>query len=237
MKNYKKDFVTPTLAGVVVLLVSIVSIYFYIQRIQNQPVIVSEMSKYIDSDFGFSFWYPNDWQVINGDVEQKKEGGSRSKNLIITGPHPSGNGKASITMIKFKSSTSSLTESVATKLANGTGKDQKYFFDFDTKKWMQVDLTPLLKGELVATTTADISRKTMGGLPMLPGGLPDNANVVIPINTQSFLIIGSFGDNYIDGQYLVNTIVPIDPLVATPVSTWRQIKIIEAEKEMYIKKK
>ena len=169
-----------------------------------QPGAVAGMSKYTDSDFGFSFWYPNGWTVI----KHKSGSGSFSPwEITITNPQNTTQNLA-------------ILETTSDSAVNNI---EGYYFDSRLSTWMQQESnTP--------PQAADISNNTMGGLHVFPG----NEQSIIPLSANKFLSVSANDvTNTVQWGQLANTIVATDSSVATPVSTAQQIAAIQAEASAY----
>ncbi len=203
-------------------------------------ISVSGMTKYTDSDFGFSFWYPSGWSVSSQSIDVTMFGGGTvSKQLVITG------GKGKITLYEHASPARSI------ELSGGSCVNcppETYYFDASQHVWMLKYPQGNLGGNPMATQAqidatkipkpADISSNTMGGLHIFSTatGRLTGAHI-IPLSAHNFVYVSSDTEDY--GAYaysLVNTILATDPSVATPVSVAEQIKVIQAEKDAYVGK-
>jgi hypothetical protein len=175
---------------------------------------VSGMTKYTDTDFGFSFWYPSSDSVTNA-----------GEKIVV-----SGNGNE-IDIQKVTSSDLSYKIPVG---ACGTCEPKTYYFDTAQHLWMMStsprdNYAPASGGQ-----PADISKNTMGGLHIFYGQDKD-LNRIVPLSARNFLSIsdaaGWQGAPDEDAKLLglTKTIVATDPSVATPVSAAEQNKTIQAE--------
>jgi hypothetical protein len=182
---------------------------------QNQSsVSVPGMSKYTDKDFGFSFWCPRGWKVIT------------DSELTDTLRILDQSGGIRLSVVKFD---------LPALYEEGFSGNIKYFFDKSTHTWMQA-ITQAAKGSPDATTTANVSENTMGGLHMFPGAARFGGETVVPLSAHHFLSIltsDPAGNIPSEQKIFAKTIVATDPSVATPVSTSEQIKAIQAEKDAY----
>ncbi|MDB5260679.1 MAG: hypothetical protein JWN37_910 [Candidatus Nomurabacteria bacterium] len=204
---------------------------------KSQEVSVPGMSKYTDSDFGFSFWYPSSWEVTEQAVQSKTQdglfqNGSIVKQLSIRDPAQGG-----VIIQEFQSSSRTITELGATRSANPIGMDIEYFFNVSTHMWMETLLqTNGGDGQVKYPNTvpANISYNTMGGLHIFWGAARWGDDVIVPLSAKNFLIITSGDTGSRSYLQLVNTIVATDPSVATPVSAEQQRQTVQAEKNAYI---
>jgi hypothetical protein len=84
-----------------------------------------------------------------------------------------------------------------------------------------------------ATTTADTSQQTMGGLYMFDGAARFGADTIIPLSATDFVIVSSDNMNIFDQRFLAKTIVATNPLASTPMGAADQDKIIQSEMTAY----
>jgi hypothetical protein len=219
----------------------------------QNPVAVSVhgMSKYTDSSFGFSFWYPISGSVsITPDSFYSSHGTTVSGwSTYMYGPNTSivkSIEAPEFTIDEVYSPNMSILDAVD---AGPFGSDtDKYFFNPSLHTWMeQTDGGP--RGGPGGTGPADTSNNTMGGLHILYGYTRFAIKVIIPLSAQHFLAIYSkcndasdylCNENDTSVQSAINkfktsiqTIVATDPLVATPVSAAQQTATIQAEAAAY----
>ncbi len=202
-----------------------------------QPTSVAGMSKYTDSDFGFSFWYPSGWFVTQQAVADATSGGwyqdgTIVKRFTVANPSIPSNG---VTIDEFVSTDAAITELGSTKSASPVGVDQKYFFS--TSTWMYENLTGTPNGSVPAgtITPADISANTMGGLHVFSGAARFGADSIIPLSAYHFVVVKTNdAGGAIDQNAFADTIVATNPAVAIPVSTTQQVATIQAELQAYV---
>ncbi|HUX36160.1 MAG TPA: hypothetical protein VMV71_03975, partial [Candidatus Paceibacterota bacterium] len=88
-----------------------------------------------------------------------------------------------------------------------------YFWDGIAKKWMVSWPEGNTSGQFVATTTADIVKKTMSGLPMLPSPSRFDTSI-IPLSSNKFIVVSDGGGA--NAYYLAQTVTPIGGSVYSP---------------------
>ena len=181
----------------------------------SQSVSVPGMKQYTDSNFGFSFWYPNTWTVQSTATKDNYAGGTIQKTLTIA---PNGSSGEAITIDEFSSPTREITiaRDLCSPMSGSSVPAHRYYFDANTHTWM-VEVP-------ASTKAADVSNNTMGGLHMLGAGCSGS---VIPLSAKNFVVF-LFNSRDV-GPYYINiakTITATDPSVATPVSTNEQIQTI-----------
>ncbi|MDO8517987.1 MAG: hypothetical protein Q7S26_01700 [bacterium] len=175
------------------------------QTTTQEPISVPGMSKYTDTDFGFSFWYPSaDFQITKeiispaiAEMYATKDGQKAQQHIkVCAGESTVGE---CFDFIRVYSPTG-LVMYPPQKM----GPDPSFYSN--------------------DSVTTDY---TMDGLRVLDSR-------VIPLREHDFILVGywAFPTRFLTP--LLKTIVATDPSVATPVSVAEQIKIIEAEKSVYV---
>jgi len=184
---------------------------------------VSGMERYVDSTFGFSFWYPNDWavqdqKVLNAGVFA---GGTVTKWLVAGSNFSDSDANDSIGVFEVYAP-KGLT------IASSGPRSETYYFDASLHTWM-------LSATHYTTSVgaADVSVNTMGGLHMLQTSSVDFPTV-IPLTASNFLVINDLKEGPTGRtDAFVKTIVATDPAVATPVSDAGQTQTVQAEKAAF----
>jgi hypothetical protein len=244
-----KDFINTHFALLILVVFVVLAIlggagYELTHTYSQQTVGVPGMSKYTDSDFGFSFWYPSGWSVQQNTTpdQMKYPGGVVQKYLIVIPPSTSYSGVDRLSIEEFYSPTETIIDAYGYSPMGAPGvPPDRYYFDSNTHEWMEQYPNGISKDDFYGalptkpagfTQAADISNNTIGGLHMFStlGG-----DLIVPLSAHNFLVISS---NYIDvganyNDWLTKTIVASDPLVATPVSQAKQTAAIQAEKDAY----
>jgi hypothetical protein len=158
------------------------------------------MRQYVDARYHFSFWHPRALQitVTTGRDRRSFPGGINVKTLQVGEP-------GSISVSVVVSSGQTITDE-----PNGHAAPMaqtKYFYDTATGRWMVAfpeGDNPLGGG---SPGPADVSTKTIGGLPMLPSGARFDATI-IPLSTTLFLVVKDSGGSGYTPQ-LAKTVAPI----------------------------
>lgn len=202
---------------------------------QTSDISVSGMTKYTDSDFGFSFWYPSGWKITSTAVNPYPlSEGTTLKHLLLTG------GKAPIHILEFTSPTRTISIGGG---ACGFCTPIKFYFDADAHTWMKQypqgiggapDMPQAQFEQTKIPQPADVSNNTMGGLHIFHGLSRRFGDSTVPLSARNFVFVyaESQGENNIELP-LVNTIVALDPTVATPVSAVQQKQTIQAAASAY----
>ncbi|MDR3571508.1 MAG: hypothetical protein P4L81_04920 [Candidatus Pacebacteria bacterium] len=155
------------------------------------PAQTYGMTHYTDTANGFSFWYPSSIAITATTTNDTKAfpGGTEIAKLQV-----GEQGGTYIAVVYSPAST-------ITDEPNGHASpiaQTKYFYDASAGKWMTAfpEGSPTGKS---ATTTADVSRTTIGGLPMLQSGARFDTTI-IPLSTTKFLVIGDGGGSMFTSQ-------------------------------------
>ena len=157
------------------------------------------MRQYVDAKYHFSFWYPRALQVTatTGRDRRSFPGGINVKTLEVGEP-----GGISVSVVVSPKQT-------ITDEPNGHAApigQTKYFYDAAADRWMVAfpeGDSPFGGG---GPRPADVSKKTIGGLPMLPSGARFDATI-IPLSTALFLVVKDGGGSAFTPQ-LANTVAP-----------------------------
>ena len=187
----------------------------------STDVSVPGMSKYTDSSFGFSFWYPSSWTVSQVAITNSQfSGGTITKSLRASSASGSG---FQVDEVNFPS------QSVTTPDAGCTGT---YFFSATSTQWMET--TSHCDGG--QTTAYDTSNNTMGGLSVFStqNGI-SSISYIIPLGATSVakaLIVSN------TGQYPNSPVPAVSSIVSTdqstvPISAAQQTQTIQAEAKAY----
>jgi len=181
----------------------------------GSAISVPGMSKYTDADFGFSFWYPSGWTLVDTPVlSHNFEGGKVIKHLEFTDASTPYARRISID--EFYTSSSSITDYWRVGFI-------KHYFDDSRQQWMIHDHSD---GDSIHPV--DIKIHTMGGLPIFESYQRN----IVPLTINNFIIVSGTAPNLLL-QALAKTIISTDSSLATPISVSEQIKVIQAEKDAY----
>lgn len=217
-----------------VLLVAVAFIFANVEASKNQQPVsvvstsstsqqsIGGLSEYTDPNYGFSFWYPTALQVTatNTDDSVSYPGGVAVETLQV-GPL----GGTYVTVVNSPLGT-------ITDEPNDHASpipQTEYFFDSTSGVWMVAyPQGSLMGGSSGATTTATISRVTIGGLVMLPSGKRFDTTI-IPLGTSRFLVIGDGGGSSISPD-LAATVSQ----TGTAVNSSAQSAALQAESQAYV---
>jgi len=196
---------------------------------------VSGMKQYVDAGFGFSFWYPASWKVVDQPIADPTDdgwfrGGRIVKELHIINPAASINHQTPGVILRELRAPGGLTELGETRSANPVGVDQRYFFSSRIHRWMYSQLSVGPDGNPPVTYPAKITRLTMGGLPIFMGAERHAAEVVVPLDASRFLTISTMDPGGADSQpYLADTVVATDPSLGKRANAHVQAETIRRE--------
>lgn len=216
----------------------------------NQTAVsVPDMTKYTDTDFGFSFWYPSGWTVSAGGGIGAQSAQTLYKDGIVKDRILIEGDGMRLYIDKVYSETRTFNVNAG---ACGYCAPVKYYFDVTTHTWMRQlpqgagGMPDATQEQFEATKLpkpADVSVNTMGGLHMLSTMQKESATI-IPLSARNFLFIEDVTYSQNCGracgpsekrgvEHFAKTIVASDPSVATPVSAAEQQTTIQAEKNAY----
>ncbi len=192
------------------------------------------MSRFTDRGFGFSFWYPTAWRVKEEPVDPRVveewfADAKCIKELDVVDPETEGKDGAVGVIIQELFAPAGLTELGRSHSARWILENQKHFVDSKTHKWMYVDLSDAPDGSPPQAHPFDMTkaRRTMGGLPILSGVVPDASEDIVPLNASHFLVISTMqvaGDY--DHEYLATTVVSTHLGAGKPASEQVQAETI-----------
>jgi len=164
------------------------------------------MRQYVDAKYHFSFWYPRALQVTvtTGQDRRSLPGGVNVKTLAVGEP-----GGVSVSVVVSP-------QKMITDEPNGHAPpiaQTKYFYDAASDRWMAA--FPEGDGPFVGggPRPADVSKRTIGGLPILPSSARFDATI-IPLSTTLFVVVRDGGGSGFTRQ-LATTAAPagarVDP--------------------------
>ncbi len=177
-------------------------------RITSLPAAADDtfgMRQYVDAKYRFSFWYPKALQVTatTGRDRRSFPGGVNVKTLAVGEP-----GGTSVSVVVSPRQT-------ITDEPNGHAApiaQTKYFYDAAADRWM----VAFPEGDMLTgahgSRPADVSNKTIGGLPMLPSNARFDTTI-IPLSTTLFLVVKDGGGSTFTSQ-LANTVAPVGARVS-----------------------
>jgi hypothetical protein len=163
------------------------------------------MSQYVDPAYGFSFWYPGALKITAAAASDADSfpGGVVVETLQVGDP-----GGVSISVVN------SLNRTI-TDEPNGHAAPHaqtRYFYDAAARKWMVAYPEGRDDGGNTATAAADVSNKTIGGLPMLPSDARFDTTI-IPLSPTRFIVVQDGGGSAFTNE-LARTVAPAGATIA-----------------------
>jgi len=181
------------------------------------PGNVSGLKQYTDHDFGFSFWYPGNWEVREKLwTDKNKFPESNVMKYLEVGA--AGN----IYVFEVSSPKGMITDNPRAV----PFPPINYFWNVADKIWMTSSPKESPLGQSGATTTASITRKTMSGLPMFPGTSRFHTSI-IPLSPNKFIVVSDGGKVIAD--YLAKTVTLIGGSIDSP----EQSAVLKAAADAY----
>ena len=201
----------------------------------QKKAVVPGMSRFTDAGFGFSFCYPATWKVMDEPVADPTRDGwfpdaKIVKELQIRNPAAANDdGQPTGVMLEELLAPGGLTEHGRSKSPSPVGIDDRHFFDSGTRRWMYATLSESPDGSPPATSPAEISRRTVGGLPIFGGAVRGGAEVIVPLDGSHFLAMSTL--DYPDDChiYLAATVVATGPSAGQRASEQLQVETIRQE--------
>jgi len=178
------------------------------------------MRQHTDTKYGFSFWYPNALHIT---VSNSRDGKSFPGGVVVETLQVGSPGGVSIHIVNSP-------KSMITDEPNGHASpiaQTKYFYDASSRKWMVAYPEGTHDGEGGATTAADVSKKTMGGLPMLPSDARFDTTI-IPLSTTRFIVVQDGGGSAFTNE-LAQSVAP----AGVNVDASARAAVLQAEAARY----
>lgn len=175
------------------------------------------LKQYTDHNFGFSFWYPGNWDVR----EKTPTGISKFPGSKIVKYMRVGN-EGNVYVYEISSGSAGITDNPDP----APFPPVNYSWDAAAKKWMVSWPQGTTADERATTTAAQLYDKTMSGLPIFRGTSRFDTNI-IPLSSTKFVVISDGGGANAD--YLAKTVTPIGGSVNSPGQT----ATLKAEADAY----
>jgi len=170
---------------VVAIAVALPAVLVRAADVELAPTVHHRMSRYVDAKYRFSFWYPSALRITVAatDDDAHFPGGVAVETLQV---RPAGG----ISLYVVNSPLSTITDE-----PNGHAApipQTKYFYDATSQRWMVAYPEGTDGGGSAAPAPADVSKTTIGGLPMLPSGARFDTTI-IPLSTTQFVVVQDGG--------------------------------------------
>jgi hypothetical protein len=157
------------------------------------------MKKYADSKYGFSFWYPATLQItVTAGNDANSFPGGVAVETVQVGPA----GGVAIHVVNSPQST-------ITDEPNGHASpiaQTRLFLDAGMQMWMLAYPEGDASGKPVEAKAADLSKTTIGGLPMVATGARFDTTI-IPLSNTRFIVVQDGGGSAFTTQ-LAQTVAP-----------------------------
>ena len=153
--------------------------------VQLAPTVHHPMRHYVDAKYHFSFWYPAALPitVAAANDDARFPGGVTVETVQVGSP-------GGIAFYVVNSPQSTITDE-----PDGHAAPiplTKYFFDAASQRWMVTYPEGTDGGGSAAPAPADVSKTTVGGLPMLPSGARFDTTI-IPLSPTQFVVVQDGG--------------------------------------------
>ena len=153
--------------------------------VELAPTVHHPMSRYVDVKYRFSFWHVSALRVTvtAANDDARFPGGVTVETVQVGSP-----GGVSLYVVNSPQST-------ITDEPNGHAApipQMKYFYDASSQRWMVAYPEGTDGGGSSAPAPADVSKTTVGGLPMLPSGARFDTTI-IPLSTTQFVVVQDGG--------------------------------------------
>jgi hypothetical protein len=191
--------------------------------VELAPTVHHPMSRYVDAKYRFSFWYLSALRVTvtAANDDARFPGGVTVETVQVDSP-------GGVSLYVVNSSQSTITDE-----ANGHAApipQTKYFYDASSQRWMVAYPEGTDGGGSAAPGPADVSKTTVGGLPMLPSGARFDTTI-IPLSTTQFVVVRDGGGSAFTNE-LARTVAAAGARVeAAALSAARRAEAIAYEKQ------
>ena len=148
------------------------------------PTVSHRMRQYVDANYHFSFWYPAALPITAAASSDDK---SFPSGVVVETLQISG---GDISLYVVNSPQSTITDE-----PNGHAApipQTKYFYDAGSQRWMVAYPEGTDGGGSGAPASADVSKTTVGGQPMLPSSARFDTTI-IPLSTTQFVVVQDGG--------------------------------------------
>jgi hypothetical protein len=165
------------------------------------------MKQYTDTKYGFSFWYPGALQITASSANDDASfpGGTTVKTVQV-GPA----GGVAIRIVNAP-------DGAITDEPNGHASpiaQTRFFFDAAMQIWMSQAPESMSAGGDGGAKAADISKKTIGGLPMFASGARFDTTVIL-LTQKRFIVVQDGGGSAFTNQ-LAATVAPAGASIDKP---------------------
>jgi hypothetical protein len=163
------------------------------------PGISHGVNRYVDRNYQFSFWYPRGYTIA---VKPSQDAESFPGGVLVETVQV---GDVSIRVVRSLRST-------ITDEPNGHGSpiaQTNYFYDATAQRWMVAYPEGADGGgPPPPPASADVTKTTIGGQPMLPSSARFDTTI-IPLSTTLFVVVQDGGGSAFTDQ-IARTVAPLD---------------------------
>jgi hypothetical protein len=189
------------------------------------PTVSHRMRQHVDEKYHFSFWYPAAFPITTAAANDDKSfpGGVVVETLQISG--------GDISLYVVNSPQSTITDE-----PNGHAApipQTKYFFDAASQRWMVAYPEGTDGGGNGAPAPADVSKTTVGGLPMLPSSARFDTTI-IPLSTTQFVVVQDGGGSAFTNELARTVAAPGDHVDAAVLADALHAEAMAYEKQLQI---
>src|SRR5580704_479065 len=168
---------------IVAIAVALSAVFVRAADVELAPMVHHPMSRYVDAKYRFSFWHLSALRitVTAANDDARFPGGVTVETVQVGSP-----GGVSLYVVNSPQGT-------ITDEPNGHAApipQTKYFYDAASQRWMVTYPEGIDGGG--APGPADVSKTTIGGLPMLPSGARFDTTI-IPLTTTQFVVVQDGG--------------------------------------------
>ena len=189
------------------------------------PTVSHRMRQYVDANYHFSFWYPAALPITAAATSDDKNfpGGVVVETLQLSA------GGVSLYVVNSPQST-------ITDEPNGHAApipQTKYFYDAASQRWMVAYPEGTDGGGSAAPAPADVSKTTVGGLPMLPGSARFDTTI-IPLSATQFVVVQDGGGSAFTNELARTVAAPGDHVDAAVLADALHAEAMAYEKQLQI---
>jgi hypothetical protein len=179
-------------ASIVVITVAAPAVLVRAADVELAPTVHHPMSRYVDAKYRFSFWHPSALRitVAAANDDARFPGGVTVETVQVGSP-------GGIALYVVNSPQSTITDE-----PNGHAApipQTRYFYDASPQRWMVAYPEGTDGGGGGSGAPADVSKTTIGSLPMLPGGARFDTTI-IPLATTQFVVVQDGGGSEFTNQ-------------------------------------
>jgi hypothetical protein len=191
--------------------------------VELAPTVHHRMSRYVDVKYRFSFWHLSALRITGtaANDDARFPGGLTVETVQVGSP-----GGVSLYVVNSPQST-------ITDEPNGHAApipQTKYSYDAASQRWMVAYPEGTDGGGSAAPAPADVSKTTVGGLPMLPSGARFDTTI-IPLSTTQLVVVQDGGGSAFTNELARTIAVAGAHIEAAALSAALRAEAIAYEKQ------